>query len=126
MTEAVIVSTARTPIGRAFKGSLKEMRPDDLSVQVIAAALAKIPALDPTLVEDLYWGCAEPSGRQGSNLARVIAVLAGFDGLPGSTINRFCASSVQTTRMAFHAIKAGEGDAFISAGVETVSRFAKG
>ena len=123
MTEAVIVSTARTPIGRAFKGSLKEMRPDDLSVQVIAAALAKIPALDPTLVEDLYWGCAEPSGRQGSNLARVIAVLAGFDGLPGSTINRFCASSVQTTRMAFHAIKAGEGDIFISGGVECVSQY---
>ena len=123
MTEAVIVSTARTPIGRAFKGSLKEMRPDDLSVQVIAAALAKIPALDPTLVEDLYWGCAEPSGRHGSNMARVIAVLAGFDGLPGSTINRFCASSVQTTRMAYHAIKAGEGDIFISGGVECVSQY---
>ncbi|QGN59168.1 acetyl-CoA C-acetyltransferase [Nostocoides sp. HKS02] len=123
MTEAVIVSTARTPIGRAFKGSLKEMRPDDLSVQVISAALAKIPELDPTLVEDLYWGCAEPSGRHGSNMARVIAVLAGFDGLPGSTINRFCASSVQTTRMAYHAIKAGEGDIFISGGVECVSQY---
>jgi acetyl-CoA C-acetyltransferase len=125
VTEAVIVSTARTPIGRAFKGSLKEMRPDDLSVQVISAALAKIPQLDPTLVEDLYWGCAEPSGRQGSNMARVIAVLAGFDGLPGSTINRFCASSVQTTRMAYHAIKAGEGDIFISGGVECVSQYTK-
>jgi acetyl-CoA C-acetyltransferase len=123
VTEAVIVSTARTPIGRAFKGSLKEMRPDDLSVQVISAALAKIPALDPTLVEDLYWGCAEPSGRHGSNMARVISVLAGFDGLPGSTINRFCASSVQTTRMAYHAIKAGEGDIFISGGVECVSQY---
>lgn len=123
MTEAVIVSTARTPIGRAFKGSLKEMRPDDLSVQVIRAALAKIPALDPTLVEDLYWGCAEPSGKHGSNMARVIAVLAGYDGLPGSTINRFCASSVQTTRMAYHAIKAGEGDIFISGGVECVSQY---
>jgi acetyl-CoA C-acetyltransferase len=123
VTEAVIVSTARTPIGRAFKGSLKEMRPDDLSVQVISAALAKIPELDPTLVEDLYWGCAEPSGRHGSNMARVIAVLAGFDGLPGSTINRFCASSVQTTRMAYHAIKAGEGDIFISGGVECVSQY---
>src|SRR6476660_3334269 len=99
------------------------MRPDDLSVQVIAAALAKIPALDPTLVEDLYWGCAEPSGRHGSNMARVIAVLAGFDGLPGSTINRFCASSVQTTRMAYHAIKAGEGDIFLSGGVECVSQY---
>jgi acetyl-CoA C-acetyltransferase len=123
VTEAVIVSTARTPIGRAFKGSLKEMRPDDLSVQVIRAALAKIPALDPTLVEDLYWGCAEPSGKHGSNMARVIAVLAGYDGLPGSTINRFCASSVQTTRMAYHAIKAGEGDIFISGGVECVSQY---
>jgi acetyl-CoA C-acetyltransferase len=125
MPEAVIVSTARSPIGRAFKGSLTEMRPDDLSVQVISAALAKIPQLDPTLVEDLYWGCAEPSGRQGSNMARVIAVLAGFDGLPGSTINRFCASSVQTTRMAYHAIKAGEGDIFISGGVECVSQYTK-
>jgi acetyl-CoA C-acetyltransferase len=123
VTEAVIVSTARTPIGRAFKGSLKEVRPDDLSVQVIRAALAKVPALDPTLVEDLYWGCAEPSGRHGSNMARVISVLAGFDGLPGSTINRFCASSVQTTRMAYHAIKAGEGDIFLSGGVECVSQY---
>jgi acetyl-CoA C-acetyltransferase len=123
VTEAVIVSTARTPIGRAFKGSLKEVRPDDLSVQVIRAALAKVPELDPTLVEDLYWGCAEPSGRHGSNMARVVAVLAGFDGLPGSTINRFCASSVQTTRMAYHAIKAGEGDIFVSGGVECVSQY---
>jgi acetyl-CoA C-acetyltransferase len=123
VTEAVIVSTARTPIGRAFKGSLKDIRPDDLSVQVISAALAKIPELDPTLVEDLYWGCAEPSGKHGSNMARVVAVLAGFDGLPGSTINRFCASSVQTTRMAYHAIKAGEGDIFVSGGVECVSQY---
>ena len=123
MAEAVIVSTARTPIGRAFKGSLKEIRPDDLSVQVIQAVLAKVPALDPTLVEDLYWGCAEPSGKHGSNMARVVSVLAGFDGLPGSTINRFCASSVQTTRMAYHAIKAGEGDIFISGGVECVSQY---
>jgi acetyl-CoA C-acetyltransferase len=123
MSEAVIVSTARSPIGRAFKGSLKDVRPDDLAVTVIAAALAKIPGLDPRLVEDLYLGCAEPSGEQGANLARVVAVLAGFDHLPGATINRFCASSVQTTRMAFHAIKAGEGEIFISAGVECVSRY---
>jgi acetyl-CoA C-acetyltransferase len=123
MSEAVIVSTARSPIGRAFKGSLKDVRPDDLAVTVIAAALAKIPGLDPLLVQDLYLGCAEPSGEQGANLARVVAVLAGFDHLPGATINRFCASSVQTTRMAFHAIKAGEGDIFISAGVECVSRY---
>ena len=123
MSEAVIVSTARSPIGRAFKGSLKDVRPDDLAVAVITAALDKIPGLDPLLIEDLYLGCAEPSGEQGSNLARVVAVLAGYDHLPGSTINRFCASSVQTTRMAFHAIKAGEGEIFISGGVECVSRY---
>jgi acetyl-CoA C-acetyltransferase len=121
--EAVIVSTARSPIGRAFKGSLKDVRPDDLAAAVVAAALAKIPALDPALVDDLYLGCAEPWGEHGSNMARVVAVLAGYDHLPGATINRFCASSVQTTRMAFHAIRAGEGDIFISAGVEAVSRY---
>ena len=123
MSEAVIVSTARSPIGRAFKGSLTEVRPDDLAVAVITAALGKIPGLDPLLIEDLYLGCAEPSGEQGANLARVVAVLAGLDHLPGATINRFCASSVQTTRMAFHAIKAGEGEIFISGGVECVSRY---
>ena len=123
MSEAVIVSTARSPIGRAFKGSLKDVRPDDLAVTVVAAALAKVPGLDPRLVQDLYLGCAEPSGEQGANMARVVAVLAGLDHLPGATVNRFCASSVQTTRMAFHAIKVGEGDIFISAGVECVSRY---
>ena len=121
--DAVIVSTARSPIGRAFKGSLRDVRPDDLSVQIVKAALDKVPGLDPTAVEDLYWGCAEPSGRHGSNLARVIAVLAGYDHLPASTVNRFCASSVQTTRMAYHAIKAGEGDVFLSGGVECVSQY---
>ncbi len=125
MTEAVIVSTARSPIGRAFKGSLTGVRPDNLSVSVIKAALEKVPALDPTTIDDLYLGCAEPSDEQGFNMARVVAVLAGLDGLPGSTVNRFCASSVQTTRMAFHAIKAGEGEAFVSAGVECVSRYRK-
>jgi acetyl-CoA C-acetyltransferase len=123
MSEAVIVSTARSPIGRAFKGSLKDVRPDDLAVTVVTAALAKIPALDPKMVEDLYLGCAEPSGEQGANMARVVAILAGLDHLPASTVNRFCASSVQTTRMAFHAIKAGEGEIFISGGVECVSRY---
>ena len=123
MSEAVIVSTARSPIGRAFKGSLRELRADDLTVAVVTAALAKIPGLDPRLVEDLYLGCAEPEGEQGANLARAVAVLAGYDHLPGATINRFCSSSVQTTRMAFHAIKAGEGDVFISGGVECVSRY---
>ena len=96
MPEAVIVATARTPIGRAFKGSLKDIRPDDLSVQVVRSLLEQVPALDPATIEDLYWGCAEPSGKQGSNVARVIAVLAGLDLLPAATINRFCASSTQT------------------------------
>ena len=123
MTEAVIVATSRTPIGRAFKGSLKDIRPDDLSAQVVAELLKKAPGLDPNLVEDLYWGCAEPSGKHGSNMARVIAVLAGLDHLPATTVNRFCASSTQTMRMAFHAIKAGEGEVFISGGVECVSQY---
>jgi len=123
VTEAVIVSTARSPFGRAFKGSLKEVRPDDLAASVIQAALDKVPALDKTLVEDIYLGCAEPSGKHGSNMAKVVATLLGLDGTPAATINRFCASSAQTTRMAFHAIKAGEGDIFVSAGVECVSQY---
>jgi acetyl-CoA C-acetyltransferase len=123
MTEAVVVAAARTPIGRAFKGSLKDIRPDDLSVQVIQAALAQVPALDPRELEDLYWGAADQEGKQGGNVARVIAVLLGYDHLPGSSVNRFCASSVQTARMAFHAIKAGEGHAFVTGGVECVSQY---
>ncbi|MDQ3156732.1 MAG: acetyl-CoA C-acetyltransferase [Actinomycetota bacterium] len=126
MPEAVIVSTARSPIGRAFKGSLKDMRPDDLTVQMLQAALAKVPELDPKDLTDLMLGCGLPGGEQGFNMGRQVAVLAGFDHLPGTTITRYCSSSLQTTRMAFHAIKAGEGDAYISAGVETVSRFTKG
>lgn len=121
MTEAVIVATARTPIGRAFKGSLREVRPDDLSAQVVRGLLEQLPGLDPTTLDDLYWGCADPSGKAGNNMARVIGVLAGLDGLPGATVNRFCASSTQTMRMAFHAVKAGEGDAFVVGGVESVS-----
>lgn len=124
MPEAVIVATARTPIGRAFKGSLTRIRPDDLSVQVLQGLFAKLPELDPTDVEDLYWGCARPCGRHGSNLARVVAVLAGFDHLPGVTVNRFCASSTQAMRMAFHAIRVGEGDVFAVGGVECVSQYA--
>jgi acetyl-CoA C-acetyltransferase len=123
VTEAVIVATARTPIGRAFKGSLKDLRPDDLSEQVVRGLLEKLPALDPETIDDLYWGCADPSGAHGSNLARVIAVLAGMDHLPAATVNRFCASSTQTMRMAFHAIKAGEGDTFLVGGVECVSQY---
>jgi len=126
VAEAVIVSTARSPIGRASKGSLTELRPDDLAATIVRTALDKVPQLDPREISDLMVGCAEPSGEQGANLARVIAVLLGMDHLPGTTVNRFCSSSLQTTRMAFHAIKAGEGDVFISAGVETVSRYARG
>ncbi|MFN8090342.1 MAG: acetyl-CoA C-acetyltransferase [Mycobacterium sp.] len=126
MPEAVIVSTARSPIGRAMKGSLRDMRPDDLAVQMVRAALDKVPALDPHDIDDLMMGCGQPGGEAGFNIARVVAVELGYDFLPGTTVNRYCSSSLQTTRMAFHAIKAGEGHAFISAGVETVSRFPKG
>ncbi|WP_219417265.1 acetyl-CoA C-acetyltransferase [Pseudonocardia nigra] len=126
MPEAVIVSAARSPIGRAFKGSLTTIRPDDLTVQMVRAALDKVPQLDPSDIDDLMLGCGLPGGEQGFNMARVVAVLLGQDTLPGTTITRYCSSSLQTTRMALHAIKAGEGDVFISAGVETVSRFQKG
>jgi acetyl-CoA C-acetyltransferase len=126
MPEAVIVATARSPIGRAFKGSLTTIRPDDLTVQMIKAALAKVPQLDPAQIDDLILGCGLPGGEQGYNMARVIAVMMGLDSVPGTTITRYCSSSLQSTRMAFHAIKAGEGDVFLSAGVECVSRFAKG
>ncbi|MGI5120233.1 acetyl-CoA C-acetyltransferase [Marinactinospora thermotolerans] len=126
MPEAVIVATARSPIGRAFKGSLKDLRPDDLAAQIISAALAKVPQLDPTTIDDLLLGCGLPGGEQGNNLARVVAVQLGLDTVPGATITRYCSSSLQTTRMAYHAIKAGEGDVFVSAGVEMVSRFVKG
>jgi acetyl-CoA C-acetyltransferase len=126
MPEAVIVATARSPIGRAFKGSLKDIRPDDLTVQIVRAALAKVPQLDPNDVDDLMLGCGLPGGEQGFNMGRIVSVLLGLDGVPGTTVTRYCSSSLQTTRMAFHAIRAGEGDVFISAGVETVSRFVKG
>jgi acetyl-CoA C-acetyltransferase len=126
MPEAVIVATARSPIGRAFKGSLVDFRPDDITATIVKAALDKVPALEPDDIDDLILGCGLPGGEQGYNLARVVAVLLGHDSLPGTTITRYCSSSLQSTRMAFHAIKAGEGDAFISAGVEMVSRFVKG
>jgi len=126
MPEAVIVSATRSPIGRANKGSLKDMRPDDLTAAMVRAALDKIPELDPKDIDDLYLGCGLPGGEMGFNMGRIVSVLLGYDHLPGATITRYCSSSVQTTRMAFHAIKAGEGDVFISAGVETVSRFRKG
>ena len=126
MPEAVIVATARSPIGRAGKGSLVDLRPDDLAASMVSAVLAKVPELNPTDIDDLMLGCGLPGGEQGFNMARVVAVLLGYDHLPGTTVTRYCSSSVQTTRMAFHAIKAGEGDVFISAGVETVSRFVNG
>jgi acetyl-CoA C-acetyltransferase len=126
MPEAVIVATARSPIGRAGKGSLTSIRPDDLATQMVTAALAQVPQLDPADIGDLILGCGLPGGEQGFNMARVIAVLLGHDHIPGTTVNRYCSSSLQTTRMAFHAIKAGEGDVYISAGVECVSRLAKG
>jgi acetyl-CoA C-acetyltransferase len=124
--DAVVVATARSPIGRAFKGSLGALRPDDLTATIIQTALGKVPQLDPRDIDDLYLGCGLPGGEQGFNMARVVAVLMGYDHLPGATLTRYCSSSLQTTRMAFHAIKAGEGDVFLSAGVETVSRFTRG
>jgi acetyl-CoA C-acetyltransferase len=124
--EAVIVATARSPIGRAAKGSLVDVRPDDLATEIVRAVLDKVPALDPHEIDDLLLGCGLPGGEQGFNLARVVAVSLGYDDLPGATITRYCSSSLQTTRMAMHAIRAGEGDVFISAGVETVSRFVHG
>ncbi|MEV5340666.1 acetyl-CoA C-acetyltransferase [Streptomyces sp. NPDC052676] len=126
MPEAVIVSAARSPIGRAFKGSLKDLRPDDLTATIIQAALAKVPELDPKDIDDLMLGCGLPGGEQGHNLGRIVAVQMGMDHLPGCTVTRYCSSSLQTSRMALHAIKAGEGDVFISAGVEMVSRSVKG
>jgi acetyl-CoA C-acetyltransferase len=126
MPEAVIVSTARTPIGRAFKGSLTDQRPDDLAAFIVKEALAKVPEVDPGSVDDLMLGCGLPGGEQGFNMARVVAILAGMDGVPGTTVTRYCSSSLQTIRMAMHAIRAGEGDVFVAAGVETVSRFVMG
>jgi acetyl-CoA C-acetyltransferase len=126
MPEAVIVSTARSPIGRAGKGSMVSIRPDDLATQIVRAALDQVPALDPHDIDDLMMGCGQPGGESGFNIARTVAVQLGYDFLSGTTVNRYCSSSLQTSRMAFHAIKAGEGDAFVSAGVETVSRFANG
>jgi acetyl-CoA C-acetyltransferase len=125
MPEAVIVATGRTPIGRAMKGSLIDCRPDDLTALVIKTVLAKVSQLDPQTVEDVMIGCAQPAGESGFNLGRVAGILAGLD-VPGTTVNRYCSSSLQTIRMAAHAIKAGEGDVFVAGGVETVSRFANG
>lgn len=126
MPEAVIVSAARSPIGRAVKGSLAGMRPDDLAAQMVRAALDAVPEVDPRSVEDILLGCGQPGGEQGFNLGRNVAIQLGYDHIPGTTITRYCASSLQTMRMALHAIRSGEGDTFIAAGVETISRFDKG
>ena len=126
MPEAVIVAVSRSPIGRAFKGALKDTRPDQLATWMVQAALDQVPELDPKTIDDVLLGCGMPGGEQGWNMARVVAVLLGLDNVPGATITRYCSSSVQTTRMAMHAIRAGEGHVFISAGVECVSRFGIG
>jgi acetyl-CoA C-acetyltransferase len=126
MPEAVIVATARSPIGRANKGSLASLRPDDMSAQILKALMEKAPQVQASDVNDVMWGIGQPAGEGGFNIARVISVLAGYDDIPGVTVNRYCSSSLQTIRMAFHAIKAGEGDCFIAGGVETVSRYASG
>jgi acetyl-CoA C-acetyltransferase len=126
MPEAVIVATARSPIGRANKGSLISMRPDNMSTQIIEALMKKVPQVQGSDVDDLMMGIGQPAGEGGFNIARVVAILSGLDDVPGVTVNRYCSSSLQTIRMAFHAIKAGEGDCFIAAGVETVSRYASG
>ncbi len=126
MSVPVIVATARSPIGRANKGSLVDVRPDDLAATIVRAVLAQVPQLDPGEIEDLMLGCAQPAGEAGYNLARVVSIQAGLAGVPGTTVNRYCSSSLQTIRMAAHAIRADEGDVFIAAGVECVSRFGLG
>ena len=125
MPEAVIVAYGRSPIGRARKGSLVDVRPDDLAAHVVNKVLDKVPELDPTQIEDLICGCGLPGGEQGHNIGRVVSILSRLD-VPGVTVNRYCSSSLMTTRMAAHAIEAGEGDAFLSVGVECVSRYGSG
>ncbi len=123
MPEAVIVATTRTPIGRAKKGSLLDVRPDDLIAFALKTVVEKVPEVDAGEIVDVMIGCGFPEQKQGMNLGRRAALLAGFpDHVPGTTVNRFCASSLQTIRMAFHAIKAGEGDVFVAGGVESISQ----
>jgi acetyl-CoA C-acetyltransferase len=126
MPDAVIVAAARTPIGRAYKGSLASLRPDDLAARAVKAALDQLPSVDSQAIDDVIVGCGSPGGEQGFNLARVVTVLLGMDSVPGTTVTRYCASSLQSTRMAMHAIRAGEGHVFVSAGVECVSQARKG
>ncbi|MFM7871614.1 MAG: acetyl-CoA C-acyltransferase, partial [Actinomycetota bacterium] len=126
MPEAVIVATARSPIGRANKGSLTTLRTDDMAAQIVRALMAKVPQVSGADIEDVIMGVGQPAGEAGFNLGRIVALLAGIPEAPGVVVNRYCSSSLQTIRMAAHAIKAGEGDCFISAGVEAVSRYASG
>ena len=125
MAEPVIVATSRTPIGRASKGSLVDARPDDMSAFIVKDVLGKADGLDPAEVEDIIWGIGQPGGEGGFNIGRIIAVMNEME-VPGVTVNRYCSSSLQTIRMAAHAIKAGEGDCFVAGGVETVSRYMNG
>src|SRR3982074_1833339 len=125
MTEAVIVAYGRSPIGRARKGSLVDVRPDDLAAYVLGKVVDKVPELDRSSIEDVICGCGLPGGEQGHNIGRVISILARLDA-PGVTVNRYCSSSLMTTRMAKHAIEAGEGDVFLSVGIECVSRYGSG
>jgi acetyl-CoA C-acetyltransferase len=125
MTDAVIVAYGRSPVGRARKGSLVDVRPDDLAAHVVTKVLEKVPELEPSQIEDLICGCGLPGGEQGHNIGRVVSILARID-VPGVTVNRYCSSSLMTTRMAAHAIEAGEGDVFLSVGVECVSRYGSG
>src|SRR5437899_10852741 len=125
MTQAVIAALGRSPVGRARKGSLVDVRPDDLAAYVVTKVLEKVPQLEPTEIEDLICGCGLPGGEQGHNIGRVVSILARLD-VPGVTVNRYCSSSLMTTRIAAHAIEAGEGDVFLSVGVECVSRYGSG
>jgi acetyl-CoA C-acetyltransferase len=123
MPDAVIVDAVRTPIGRAVKGTLKDVRADDLAAVPIKALVERNPGVDFSEVDDVIYGCGFAVGEAGYNVARNAALLAGLDvSVPGVTVNRFCASSLQTIRNAFHAITAGEGDTYIAGGVEAVSR----
>src|SRR2546429_4718404 len=125
-SDPVVVAAVGTPIGRAGKGSLREMRGDDLAAIAVRAAIEAVPQIEPDEVEDLMLGCGQPAAEQGFNMARVVAVMSGLTSVPGVTVNRYCSSSLQTVRMAAHAIAAGEGDCFIAAGAEACSRFTKG
>src|SRR5438105_15469223 len=123
MAEAVIAAAVRTPVGRARKGSLADVRPEDMAAFAVRTAVEQVPELDPADIVDVMLGCGMPEERQGMNLGRRVALLAGLpETVPGTTVNRFCASSLQTIRMAYHAIKAGEGDAFVAAGVEAITQ----